>query len=106
MQGPLDGELNRKITGQTGVHNDTIYSLWQAVRLVSPPGKLIECFPGIFFVLFTRTMAVLFRRGIMKTEMHRVMIATAIVMWIIATGVRNPRFTIRHQACCEPCCHL
>ncbi|KAF9653987.1 hypothetical protein BDM02DRAFT_3107169 [Thelephora ganbajun] len=41
---------------------------------------------GIYFVLFTRTIAVLFRRSIARTEMHRVMIATAIVMWIIATG--------------------
>ena len=47
--------------------------------------------PGIYFVLFTHTMAVLFRRRIARTEVHRVMIATAIVMWIIATGVCIPR---------------
>jgi len=41
---------------------------------------------GIYFVLFTRTMTVLLRRSIARTEMYRVMIATAIVMWIIATA--------------------
>jgi len=41
---------------------------------------------GIYFVLFTRTMAVLLSRKIMRTEMYRVMIVTAIVMWIIATA--------------------
>ena len=35
-------------------------------------------------------MAVLLRRSIVRMEVHRVMIATAIVMWIIATGVCTP----------------
>ena len=53
---------------------------------------------GIYFVLFIRTMAVLFRRNIMRTETYRVMIATAVVMWIIATAVCHPRLFMRHQA--------
>ena len=62
----------------------------------SPWGIYIErfslnMFSGIFFVLFACTVYVLFRHNIARTEVHRVMIATAIVMWIIATGVRKPR---------------
>jgi len=68
----------------------------QSVLYGKPPntrhllGYLLNVRPGIYFVLFTRTMAVLFRRTIPRAEVHRVMIATAIVMWIIATGVCNP----------------
>lgn len=62
-------------------------------------------FPGIYFVLFTRTMAVLFRRSIPRAEMHRVMIATAIVMWIIATGVCNPRLSYTARSVVDPRCH-
>jgi len=41
---------------------------------------------GMYFVLFIRTMTVLSRRTIMRTEMFRIMVGTAIVMWIIATA--------------------
>lgn len=64
----------------------------------TPLGNLPNIFPGMYFILFIRTITVLFRRTIMKTGMYRVMIITAIVMWIVATAVCHPRFITRHQA--------
>ena len=65
-----------------------LYGKPHITRLLSV--HLLNFRPGIYFVLFVRTMGVLFCRNIVRTEVHRVMIATAIVMWIIATGVCNP----------------
>lgn len=71
------------------------------------PGKLTKrpslgIFPGIYFALFVYTMAVLLRPGIARTEVHRVMIATAILMWIIATGVRKPRLSYAVRPAADP----
>ena len=73
-------------------------------------GKLIErftlnVFAGVYFVLFVCTMSVLFRRSIARTEVHRVMIATAIVMWIIATGVCKPRSSYAAKSVADPYHH-
>jgi multisubunit Na+/H+ antiporter MnhC subunit len=68
--------------------------------------KLLTVFSGVYLVLFTHTMAVLFRRGIARTGMHRVMILTAIVMWVIATGVCNPRLSYAAKPAADPCCHI
>jgi len=80
----------------------------QSILYGKPPnarsllGGLSNARLGTYFVLFTCTMAVLFRRSIAKTEVHRVMIATAIVMWIIATGVCNPRVSYATRPAADP----
>lgn len=49
---------------------------------------------GMHFVLFTRTVAaVLFCRTIERSEIHRSMVAADIGIWVIASGVCNPRLS-------------
>lgn len=83
------GRLSGGVIGQDSLHDDPIRSLRQASQHAFLRDLLNIC-PGMYFVLFTRTMVVLFCRSIARAEVHRVMIATAIVMWITATGVCNP----------------
>ena len=104
-----NARTERRATGLQGklasiMVQSTLYG--KSPNAPSPSGNWSNTLLGIYFVLFIRTMAVLSRRNIMKSEMYRVMITTAVVMWIVATGVCHPRFFIRHQVFTEPSCHV
>lgn len=64
----------------------TVYGK-QSARILSRKNSRILSPTGMHFVLFSHTMALLFRRTIEKTEIDDAMVLVAILMWIIATVV-------------------